>query len=106
MLTAVRKQGNSLTLTVPKDFGIPVGVKTRPELRDDGIFYRFQEPAEPQDIDTAILRNLVDQGLTGSRLVDEFEATKAKLPAALTRLVTETLANAPMSREAFDAAIQ
>ena len=44
MITKTRKQGNSIMLTVPKDFNIPNGVEVEAKLVENGILYEFVEP--------------------------------------------------------------
>ncbi|BDP85952.1 hypothetical protein EfmAA610_31620 (plasmid) [Enterococcus faecium] len=44
MITKTRKQGNSIMLTVPKDFNVPNGVEVEAKLVENGILYEFVEP--------------------------------------------------------------
>ena len=44
MLTKTRKQGNSIMLTVPKEFDVPNGVEVEAKLVENGILYEFVEP--------------------------------------------------------------
>ena len=37
MITKTRKQGNSIMLTVPKDFNVPNGVEVEAKLVENGI---------------------------------------------------------------------
>ena len=47
MITKTRKQGNSIMLTVPKDFNVPNGVEVEAKLVENGILYEFVEPTRP-----------------------------------------------------------
>lgn len=44
MITKTRKQGNSIMLTVPKEFDVPNGVEVEAKLVENGILYEFVEP--------------------------------------------------------------
>lgn len=44
MLTKTRKQGNSIMLTVPKQFDLPAGVEVEAKLVDNGILYELSNP--------------------------------------------------------------
>jgi antitoxin component of MazEF toxin-antitoxin module len=39
MITKTRKQGNSIMLTVPKEFDVPNGVEVEAKLVENGILY-------------------------------------------------------------------
>lgn len=84
-VTKTRKQGNSLTLTVPSDFKIKAGVAVRPELTPEGIFYRFIEKDTFWDFSTEILRDLVAKGTATEDLVSEFEKAQREIPVAIDR---------------------
>lgn len=43
MITKTRKQGNSIMLTVPKDFNVPNGIEVEAKLVENGILYEFVE---------------------------------------------------------------
>lgn len=74
MITKARKQGNSLTLTIPKDFHVEEGAKMRPERTDDGILYRFVEEEDDFfDFSSDILADLINEGLEGADLLSEFK---------------------------------
>lgn len=89
-VTKTRKQGNSLTLTVPSDFKIKSGVAVRPELTPEGIFYHFIEKDTFRkdtfgDFSTEILRNLIAKGTDTEDLVSEFEKAQREIPVAIDR---------------------
>jgi len=89
MQTKTRKQGNSLTLTVPKEYSIAPGRKVVPELRANGIFYRFVDNEDDfLDFSTDILKSLVSQGLSGDELVSEFNRQKHAISESLKNLAT------------------
>ncbi len=44
MITKTRKQDNSITLTVPKEFDVPNGIEVKAKLVENGILYEFVEP--------------------------------------------------------------
>lgn len=76
LITKTRKQGNSITLTVPSEFKIAAGVAMKPKLTPKGIFYEFAEDQTEMDLSTTILKDLVAQGYKGEKLVDAFEKRK------------------------------
>ncbi|BDP82345.1 hypothetical protein EfmAA290_30210 (plasmid) [Enterococcus faecium] len=57
MITKTRKQGNSIMLTVPKDFNVPNGVEVEAKLVENGILYEFVEP-QKEFYDFSIIRKL------------------------------------------------
>lgn len=100
MKTKTRKQGNSITLTVPSTFNIDAGVTVEPELTTDGIFYRFVEENPILNFDAAILTDLVAEGTHSNKLVDEFKKRQQAIPQAFKQIEQETLANeSPMTKE-------
>lgn len=93
MLTKTRKQGNSLTLTVPKEFNIAEGQTVEPELTEQGILYKFVDTDKEDDFfdfTSDILADLVKEGYTGDHLLTEFNARKAAIPAAFKHMRTHT----------------
>lgn len=108
-ITKTRKQGNALTVTVPKSFNISVGTKLRPRLTDKGIFYEFVNEDDFFDFDEDILKDLVNQGYSGQDLIKKFKEMKKNIPAAMDKLIEEAedeaANNAPMSKEEFEKAI-
>ncbi|WP_424321243.1 hypothetical protein ACPD8N_03480 [Lacticaseibacillus chiayiensis] len=90
MQIKTRKQGNSLTLIVPKEFNIAPGQRVVPKLRANGIFYRFVEDKDDFfDFSTDVLKSLVAQGLTGNELVSEFNRQKHAISASLSTLAND-----------------
>lgn len=100
-----RKQGNALTVTIPKSFKIGEGVKLRPQLTDRGIFYEFVTDDDFFDFDEDILKNLVDRGYEGQQLLSEFSKVKEKMPKVMEKLIGQTQQEAnqqeSMSKEEF-----
>ncbi|MGM0216738.1 toxin-antitoxin system [Enterococcus sp. AZ109] len=104
MQTKTRKQGNSITLTVPKEFKIGEGVTMKPKLYPTGIFYEFvTADDEYLDFDTEILKDLISEGAADDYLVSEFARRKKEIPQALQKIKEETVKNEPiMSREELE----
>ncbi len=104
MKTKTRKQGNSITLTVPKEFKIGEGVTMEPKLLPNGILYEFSTPEnEFLDFDTEILKDLINEGVDTEDLVSEFTKRKQDIPRAFEMLTEETLKNESiMSREELE----
>ncbi|MFD1318952.1 AbrB/MazE/SpoVT family DNA-binding domain-containing protein [Loigolactobacillus zhaoyuanensis] len=102
MLTKTRKQGNSLTLTVPKEFQIPEGKQMEPELTDKGIFYRFTDTDETDffDFSNDILQDLINADYSGNELLTEFKKRKTAINLALKSTMVQTN-NPTMTREEF-----
>lgn len=100
MKTKTRKQGNSITLTVPSTFNIAAGVTVEPQLTTDGIFYRFVKENPILNFDAAILTDLIAEGTPSDQLVDEFKQRQRAIPQAFKQIEQETLANeSPMTKE-------
>jgi antitoxin component of MazEF toxin-antitoxin module len=58
-----KKQGNSIMLTVPKDFNVPNGVEVEAKLVENGILYEFVEPQkEFYDFSEDILSDIIAEG--------------------------------------------
>jgi len=90
MRLKTRKQGNSLTLTVPSSFNIPENTTVEPEMTEEGILYRFvKEEEDSNDFDVLILQDLVEEGWSGEYLVDEFKKRKKKVPQAIRNMINE-----------------
>lgn len=103
-ITKTRKQGNALTVTVPKSFNVGEGVKLRPRLTDKGIFYEFVNDDDFFDFDEDILKDLVSQGVEGQKLISEFKKMKKNIPAAMDKLIDEAENEklGVMSKEEFE----
>lgn len=90
MRTKTRKQGNSITLTVPKEFNIKEGTIVEARLTKNGIFYEFVDDGS-MDFDVQMLEDLISEGYTDQALLAEFKKRKKNLPHALDNLVEQTL---------------
>lgn len=103
-ITKTRKQGNSLTVTVPKSFNVGEGVKLRPRLTDKGIFYEFVNEDDFFDFDEDILKDLVSRGYEGQELINEFKQMKKNVPVAMDKLINEAEKDnlGVMSKEEFE----
>lgn len=105
-ITKTRKNGNSLTVTVPKSFNFEEWVSLRPWLTDKGIFYEFVDEDDFYDFDENILKDLVSQGYEGQYLVKQFKKMKKEIPAAMDKLISDAERDAanskPMSKEEFE----
>ncbi|WP_099221543.1 AbrB family transcriptional regulator [Listeria costaricensis] len=90
MLTKVRKQGNSLTLTVPSKFKLKEGMSMEPELKAEGIFYRFvPDSTDIFDFDKDILRDLLAENLDPETFLSEFERRKNEIPTMIRQLADQ-----------------
>ncbi|MDA9462084.1 hypothetical protein B835_2012 [Enterococcus mundtii 3F] len=94
MITKTRKQGNSIMLTVPKDFNVPNGVEVEAKLVDNGILYEFVEPQkEFFDFSEDILSDIIAEGYDKDKILVEFKTRKNKLASYFSNIATDTLAN-------------
>ena len=101
--TKTRKQGNSITLTVPSTFNIAAGVTVEPELTTNGIFYRFVEENPILNFDAEILTDLIAEKTPSYKLVDEFKKRQQAIPQAIKKIEQETLAHTtPMTKEQLE----
>lgn len=101
MITKTRKQGNSIMLTVPKDFDVPNGVEVEAKLLENGIFYEFVEPKkEFFDFSEDILADIISEGYKQQDILKEFQTRKNKLTSAFVSIADDTLSNStPMTKE-------
>ncbi|MBW9322946.1 AbrB family transcriptional regulator [Enterococcus casseliflavus] len=91
MITKTRKQGNSIMLTVPKDFGIPNGVEVEVKLVENGILYEFIEPVKPfDDFSEDILTDIINEGYEHEDILSEFKARKSKLISSFKTIAKDT----------------
>ncbi|MGM0279508.1 MULTISPECIES: AbrB/MazE/SpoVT family DNA-binding domain-containing protein [unclassified Enterococcus] len=94
MITKTRKQGNSIMLTVPKDFNVPNGVEVEAKLVDNGILYEFVEPQkEFFDFSEDILSDIIAEGYDKDKILVEFKNRKNKLVSSFSNISKDTLAN-------------
>lgn len=107
MLTKTRKQGNSIMLTVPKEFNIPTGVDVEAKLVENGILYEFVEPKkEFFDFSEDILADIIAEGYDTKDMLTEFKRRKQELTSAFRTIAKDTVENAkPMSKEKLAAQI-
>ena len=74
MITKTRKQGNSIMLTVPKDFNVPNGVEVEAKLVENGILYEFVEPQkEFYDFSEDILSDIIAEGYDKDEILVELK---------------------------------
>lgn len=101
MITKTRKQGNSITLTVPKEFKVPNGVEVEPKLLENGIFYEFVEPKKDFfDFSEDILADIISEGYDNEYILDEFKNRKAQLVSTFKNIAEETVNHSdPMTKE-------
>lgn len=91
----VHKQGNSAMITVPAKFKIKTGTEFIPELRANGIFYRFvQKEDNFFDFDEDILSDLIQEGISGEQLLIEFKKRRAQIKQGVKKLRDESLVEA------------
>ncbi|GMC02502.1 AbrB family transcriptional regulator [Enterococcus thailandicus] len=94
MITKTRKQGNSIMLTVPKDFNVPNGVEVEAKLVENGILYEFVEPQkEFYDFSEDILSDILAEGFSKDKILVEFKNRKSKMISSLRNIADDTLAN-------------
>ncbi|MBO1101310.1 AbrB/MazE/SpoVT family DNA-binding domain-containing protein [Enterococcus hirae] len=94
MITKTRKQGNSIMLTVPKDFNVPNGVEVEAKLVENGILYEFVEPQkEFFDFSEDILSDIIAEGYDKDKILVEFKNRKNKLVSSFSNIAKDTLAN-------------
>lgn len=92
MIIKTRKQGNSVMITVPSEFNIGEGIVVEPELKDNGIFYKFISPSDNEiDFSIQLLKELVEEGIEGSELIKEFQKRKSLIPKLLLNIAEETM---------------
>ncbi|MDR1473481.1 MAG: toxin-antitoxin system [Lactobacillales bacterium] len=98
-IVKTRKQGDAVTVTIPKSLDVSVGVELEPMLTDEGILLRFVKQTKKDDFDEYILRDLFKEGYQGEDLIAEFERRKSNIPKALYKIADETKNEAAISRE-------
>lgn len=101
MITKTRKQGNSITLTVPKEFDVPNGVEVEAKLVENGILYEFVEPKkEFFDFSEDILADIISEGYNKQDILNEFKKRKTELTSAFRSIAEDTISNSkPMTKE-------
>ncbi len=107
MITKTRKQGNSIMLTVPKEFDVPNGVEVEAKLVENGILYEFVEPKkEFFDFSEDILADILSEGYSKLEILKEFRNRKNELTSAFRFIAEDTVANSkPMTKEELAAEI-
>lgn len=107
MITKTRKQGNSIMLTVPKEFDVPNGVEVEAKLVENGILYEFVEPKkEFFDFSEDVLADILSEGYNKHEILKEFRNRKNELTSAFRSIAEETVANSkPMTKEELAAEI-
>ncbi|HFL7496695.1 TPA: AbrB family transcriptional regulator, partial [Enterococcus faecium] len=94
MITKTRKQGNSIMLTVPKEFDVPNGVEVEAKLVENGILYEFVEPKkEFFDFSEDILADILSEGYSKQEILKEFRNRKNALTSAFKSIAEDTVAN-------------
>lgn len=100
--TETRKQGNSIVVTVPSSFNIKPNTVLKPKLTDKGILYEFVDDSEDfLDFDADILRNLINEGVSGDELINRFLEMKKAIPQAMNKLAQDAEKESIMSKEEF-----
>ncbi|TEA55808.1 AbrB/MazE/SpoVT family DNA-binding domain-containing protein [Enterococcus faecium] len=94
MITKTRKQGNSIMLTVPKEFDVPNGVEVEAKLVENGILYEFVEPKkEFFDFSEDILADIIAEGYDKDEILKEFRNRKNALNSSFRDIAEDTLTN-------------
>lgn len=107
MITKTRKQGNSIMLTVPKDFNVPNGVEVEAKLVENGILYEFVEPQQEfYDFSEDILSDIIAEGYDKDDILVEFKNRKSKMQASFRNIAEDTiLTSKVMTKEELAAEI-
>lgn len=107
MITKTRKQGNSIMLTVPKNFNVPNGIEVEAKLVENGILYEFVNPVkEFYDFSEDILADVIAEGYSKDEILSEFKQRKAKMVSSFNSIAEDTLANSKaMTKEEMAAEI-
>ena len=84
MITKTRKQGNSIMLTVPKDFNVPNGVEVEEFVEPQKEFYDFSED---------ILSDIIAEGYDKDEILVEFKNRKNKMHSSFRDIAEDTLTN-------------
>ncbi len=107
MITKTRKQGNSIMLTVPKEFDIPNGVEVEAKLVENGILYEFVEPKkEFFDFTEDVLADILSEGYNKQEILKEFKNRKSELTYMFRSIAEDTVVNSkPMTKEELAAEI-
>ena len=107
MITKTRKQGNSIMLTVPKEFDVPNGVEVEAKLVENGILYEFVEPKkEFFHFSEDVLADILSEGYSTHEILKEFRNRKNELTSAFRFIAEDTVANSkPMTKEELAAEI-
>lgn len=90
MRTKTRKQGNSITLTVPKKFNIKEGTVVEARLTKNGFFYEFVDE-DSMNFDVQLLEELISEGYTDQDLLAEFKKRRKNVSHAFDKIVEQTL---------------
>lgn len=107
MITKTRKQGNSIMLTVPKEFDVPNGVEVEAKLVENGILYEFVEPKkEFFDFSEDVLADILSEGYNKQEILKEFKNRKSELTYAFRSIAEDTAVHSkPMTKEELAAEI-
>lgn len=93
-----RKQGNSLTLTVPSSFNITEGTTVKPKLTPKGIFYEFVEEDDFLNFDEEILSDILKEDISKYQILDEFKKRRKEIRLAFEKIEAETDSK-PLTRQ-------
>lgn len=89
-----RKQGNSITVTIPKEFGIGPGVLVRPKKTANGFSYELVDIKDDFfDFSSNILTDVIDDGFQGKDILHEFDKRKALIDEAVNNLGNDVSAD-------------
>lgn len=89
-----RKQGNSITVTIPKEFGIGPGVSVRPKKTSNGFSYELVDNKDDFfDFSSNILADVSDDGFQGKDILHEFDKRKAMIDKAVNNLGNDVSAD-------------
>jgi|LSQX01.3.fsa_nt_gb bifunctional DNA-binding transcriptional regulator/antitoxin component of YhaV-PrlF toxin-antitoxin module len=91
-------------ITIPQKFYEKLGIGTEVEciLKEDGIMIKPVQDGNSGYFAEQILKDLIDQGLSGGKLFEEFKAMNAKVRPAVRALIDEANKIARESRGSGD----
>ncbi|GEO75455.1 AbrB family transcriptional regulator [Levilactobacillus namurensis] len=81
-----RKQGNSVTVTIPKEFGIKAEVTVRPKKTEYGFSYEVVDQDTFFDFSSDILAGVIKDGFRGKDILTEFNKRKGQVERILNNL--------------------
>lgn len=89
-------------ISIPKEYHDALNLKEEAFVEYTGKSLIIRPVLEEEvDFSEFILRELMDKGYTGEKLIKEFKETKSKIPNALDAMIEETMCE-PVITESLD----